>query len=197
MYQEKHSVSRFLAPLFAGLLIAGSPLAHAAETAAPAVPAATPAAPAKSPIRIDAGATTKHTDASGNVWLPGDGFVGGDTVDRGESTPIANTSTPSIYRTEHYSMTTFSHKIPNGKYVVKLHFAETFEEITGTGQRVFSFTVEGHEFKDFDVFGKAGGANRAYVETVNVDVTDGKLDMTFTSKIENPEINAIEIIPAS
>jgi hypothetical protein len=30
-----------------------------------------------------------------------------------------------------------------------------------------------------------------------VDITDGKLDITFTPKVENPQINGIEIIPAS
>ena len=38
---------------------------------------------------------------------------------------------------------------------------------------------------------------RAYIETVNVDVTNGKLDITFTPKVQNPEINGIEIIPGS
>ena len=42
---------------------------------------------------------------------------------------------------------------------------------------------------------KGGGPNRAYVETVPVEVTDGKLKVTFTSNIENPQINAIEIAP--
>jgi hypothetical protein len=55
--------------------------------------------------------------------------------------------------------------------------------------------VEGQEFKDFDVWVKAGGALRAYVETVKVEVTDGKLDISFTPKVENPEINGIEILP--
>jgi hypothetical protein len=80
---------------------------------------------------------------------------------------------------------------------VKLHFAETFEEIKGPGQRVFSFNVQGQEFKDFDVFAKAGGAQRAYIESVNVDVTNGKLDITFASNIQSPEINGIEIIPGT
>jgi len=44
---------------------------------------------------------------------------------------------------------------------------------------------------------KAGGPRKAYVETVGVDVTSGQLDITFTSNVENPQINAIEIIPAS
>ena len=92
-------------------------------------------------------------------------------------------------------MDSFSWPVPNGKYVVKLHFAETFQGITGPGQRVFSFNVQGREFKDFDVWVKAGGFLKAYVETVPVEVTDGKIKMTFTPKVENPQICAIEIIP--
>ena len=55
--------------------------------------------------------------------------------------------------------------------------------------------VAGHEFKDFDVWVKAGGFQTAYVETVPVEVTNGQLDITFTPNIENPEINGIEITP--
>ena len=88
------------------------------------------------------------------------------------------------------------HPLPNGRYVVKLHFAETFEGVTGAGQRVFSYSVEGKAFKNFDVFAKAGGANRAYVETVEVEIKDGQLNITFTTGIENPQINALEILPA-
>jgi len=80
---------------------------------------------------------------------------------------------------------------------VKLHFAETFEGIHGPGERVFSFNVQGREFKDFDVWVKAGGPMRAYVETVNVEATDGKIKVAFTPKVENPQICAIEIIPQS
>ncbi len=92
-------------------------------------------------------------------------------------------------------MTAFSCPVPNGKYIVKLHFCETYDGITGPGQRVFTFNVMGQEFKDFDVYAKAGGALRAYVVTVNVEVTNGKLDITFTPNVENPQINGIEIIP--
>src|SRR5208283_2930723 len=171
-------------------------------TAAVAVPAPAVTAPAASvaaglPIRIDAGATDSYTNANGNVWLPDQGFADGDTADRGDDVQIANTQDQAIYRTERYGMSSFSYKLPNGKYIVKLHFAETYEDISGPGQRVFSFNVAGHEFKDFDVWAKAGGAKRAYIETVNVDITDGKLDITFTTNIQNPEINGIEIIPGS
>jgi endoglucanase len=148
-------------------------------------------------IRIDAGATTNFTDSSGNVWLADQGITGGEIVTRADDLQIAGTQDPAIYRTEHYDMTAFSWPVPNGKYVVKLHFAETYEGITGVGERVFSFNVEGHEIKDFDVWAKTGGGQRAYVETVNANVTNGKLDITFTPGVQSPEINGIEIIPAN
>jgi hypothetical protein len=175
---------------------ARSPVVIAAPAAAPTPVVALAPAPVPLPVRIKAGPSTSFTDAEGNVWLPDQGFAEGDTVERPDI-QIANTKTPAIYRSERYSMTSFSYPVPNGKYTVRLHFAETFEGISGPGERVFSFNVEGHEFKDFDVWVKAGGPLRAYIETVNADVTDGKLDITFTSNIENPEINGIEILPGS
>jgi hypothetical protein len=151
--------------------------------------------PAMSVVRVKAGLSAPFTDSSGNVWQPDQGFDGGDVVDRDPGMTIANTKDPGLFRSEHYGMSSFSCSVPNGKYMAKLYFAETFEGITGTGQRVFSFNVQGHEFKDFDVWAKAAGANRAYIETVPVEVTNGKFNIVFTSNIENPEINAIEILP--
>jgi endoglucanase len=153
--------------------------------------------PASGVIRIRVGDTSPFTDSRGNVWLADQGFADGETILRPGDMKIANTTDPGLYRAERYSMTAFSYALPNGKYTVKLHFAETFDGITGPGQRVFSFNVEGRDFKDFDVWVKAGGSQRAYIETVPVEITDGKLDIKFTPKIENPEINGIEIIPAS
>jgi len=148
------------------------------------------------PVRIKAGLSTPFTDSNGNLWLPDQGFADGDATDRADDLQIANTKDPALYRTEHYGMTSFSYPVPNGKYLVKLHFCETFDGITGPGGRVFSFNVEGREFKNFDIWAKTGGAQRADVEAVNVEVTDGKLDITFTAREENPEINGIEILPA-
>lgn len=166
----------------------GSP--YALRTNQPATAQARPR------IRIKAGVTAPYTDSAGNVWLADRGFADGETVDRVADLPIANTADPAIYRTERYSMTAFSQPLPNGQYTVKLYFVETYEGITAPGDRVFTFHVEGREFKDFDIWQKAGGPLRAYVESVPVVIADGKLDITFTSNIQNPAINAIEIIPA-
>jgi hypothetical protein len=147
-------------------------------------------------IRIKAGATEDFKDSNGNTWLPEQGFTDGDTVDRPELT-IVGTTDQRIYQSEHYSMTKFTQPLPDGEYIVKLHFCETYDGVAGPGERVFSFNVAGREFKDFDVWVKAGGAQRAYVETVPVKITDGKLEITFTPNIENPQINGIEILPAN
>jgi hypothetical protein len=149
------------------------------------------------PVRINAGAYEKYTDSDGNVWLADEYFDGGETISRSPDMKIENTKDPDLYRCERYSMDSFSYELPNGKYEVMLHFAETYEGVTGPGDRVFSFNVQGEEFKDFDVYVKAEGVQRAYVETVDVDVTDGKLMITFTPKVQNPMINGIEIAPVA
>lgn len=147
-------------------------------------------------IRIKAGMSTPLTDSSGNIWLPDQGFDGGETIERPDAA-IVNTKDSELYQSEHYSMSSFSCKLTNGKYMAKLYFAETYDGITGPGQRVFSFNVQGHDFKDFDVWAKANGPNRSYVETVPVEVTNGEFRIDFVSNVENPQINAIEIIPQS
>jgi endoglucanase len=162
----------------------------------PATPSVAPApAATKSVVRIKAGVSAAFTDSSGNVWQPDQGFDGGDVISRDPGTAIANTKDAALYLSEHYGMSSFSCSVPNGKYIAKLHFAETFEGVTGPGERVFSYNVQGHDFKNFDIFVKAGGSNRAYIETVPVEVTNGKFTIAFTSIVENPEINAIELVP--
>ena len=165
-----------------------------ASTNAAAAAPATNVVSLTPPVRIKTGVTEKWTDAAGNVWLPDQGYTEGETY---EATDAAVTNTPdaAIYSTERYSMTAYNFAVPNGKYTVKLHFAEIYSGITGPGERVFSFKVQDKEYKGFDIWVKAGGANKAYVESVNVDVTDGKLTITFTPDVENPKISGIEILP--
>jgi outer membrane protein assembly factor BamB len=126
---------------------------------------------------------------------PGDRAGGPGGGGGGAAATVTGTKDPSLFTSEHYGMSAFSTKIPNGKYVAKLYFAETYAGITGPGQRVFSFNVMGHEFKDFDIWVKAGGPNRAYTETVPVEVANGEFRIAFTAKVENPAIKAIEIVP--
>jgi Malectin domain len=194
------------APAAAAAPAAPTPPPAPATPAAPAtemqaVPAAAAAAnnmaSTAPPVRIKAGSSTNVTDADGNVWLADTGFEEGETVERPDAA-IVDSKSPQLYRSEHWGMSSFTYTVPNGKYTVKLHFCETYDGITAAGDRVFGFNVNGQDYKDFDVWAKSGGYLHPYVETVNdVNVTDGKVHITFTPKVQNPEINGIEILPAS
>lgn len=158
------------------------------------------AAPANKPeeavLRIKAGLAAPFTDSKGRVWAAETGFEGGGTIERDADVVIEGAADPVLFRSEHYGMHSFSCKLPNGKYVARLYFSETFEGINGPGERVFSFKVQDREFKNFDIWAKAGGPNRAYIESVPVEVIDGQFRIAFIPNIENPAINAIEIVAA-
>ncbi len=193
----RRSLHQFAQLLFQDGPVVPAPTQAAAQTGA-AMPAPAPAATASASktIRIKAGKSEPVKDAEGNVWLADQGFEGGQTIERPEI-QIAGTESPDLYRAERYSMDSFSWSVPNGNYTVQLHFAETFEGITGPGGRVFSFNVQGKDFKDFDPWVKAGGFLKAYIETVPIEVTDGRIKITFSPNVENPQICAIAIIPQS
>ena len=158
---------------------------------------------AKLTLRINCGAAEPYTDKAGNTWLadqgtePGGkwGAVNGLTVDRGDL-GITGTDAPKIYETERYSMEGYKFTVPNGKYTVRLHFAETYDGITAEGERVFSVTInEKTVLKDFDPFKEAGGYQKPAVKTIeDVTVTNGQLNIGFVLNIQNPAINGIEIL---
>ncbi|HKW30799.1 MAG TPA: malectin domain-containing carbohydrate-binding protein, partial [Verrucomicrobiae bacterium] len=168
----------------------------AAPSSATSMAANAAVAPVSPPVRIKAGSFKSFVDHDGNLWLPDRGFADGETAER-PHLAVVNTKDPELYCTERYGMTSFSYPVPNGQYMVKLHFAETYDAITGPGQRVFTFIIEGREFKNFDIWAEAGGAQRALVQTVNVEVSDGTLNINFIPGQQNPEINGIEILPVS
>jgi len=155
-------------------------------------------------LRVNAGADKEFTDKAGNVWKPdkeyvkgqGYGFVAGQAIDRGANLKIEATEDARIYQTEHYSMEAFKAEVPEGKFTVRLHFAETYEGITADGERVFTVKIQGKEvLKDFDVRKTAGASQKAVVkEFKEIEAKDGTIDIGFETKKQNPEINGIEII---
>jgi len=153
-------------------------------------------------LRVNCAAFDTYIDKAGNEWLSDQemkeglkwGAVLGMLSDHGEL-EMTGTDAPKIYETERYSMNAYEFIVPNGKYTVRLHFAENYEGITDVGQRIFSVTIKNKTvLEDFDLF-KVGGFGKAIVkEFKHVAVTDEKLTIGFIPNIENPEINGIEIL---
>jgi endoglucanase len=155
-------------------------------------------------LRVNAGDTAVYTDKAGNAWQPDKlykkggkyGFVDGDTIDRGNTLKIQGTNDPKIYQTERYNLSSFVAEVPNGKYTVRLHFAETYENIDTDGPRVFNVNIQGKPaLKDFNVQKEAAGVQKAIIkEFKGVEVTNGTLEVKFIALEQNPEINGIEVI---
>jgi len=198
--------------LFAGLLAMGmmgcksssKDMSTNTSSAKPA-PAAEPVAMAdnRPTIRINAGSEAAMTDTQGVKWAADSGFEGGDVVDRPDLA-VTGTKTPELYHTERYSMDSYSFAVPNGKYLLRLHFSEDYEGNTDPTSRVFTYAVKDgdaktgkliKEVKDFSPWKAAGAAAKVYIDEVPMDVTNGRISITFTPQAENPQVNAIEILP--
>jgi len=152
--------------------------------------------------RVNSGSFESYTDKSGNVWSadqefsPGSwGALNGEVVDRGPI-EIEDTEDDALYQTERYLLEGYVFPVENGTYRVKLHFAETFEDIWEEGERVYDIQIEGQPvLTKFDPYKITGGLQKAYVKDCrDIKVSDGKLDIKMTEIIQSPMINAIEII---
>ena len=154
--------------------------------------------------RVNAGGA-QYTDLLGNVWAEDIGFFNiGQTSPN--SNPISGTDDDALYQTERYDSSSagadleFTSAVANGKYEVKLYFAETYNQITTAGQRLFDvYAEEQLAIDDLDIFDRVG-SNAALVMTIPATVTDGNLNIRFDHLgIQNPKICAIEvysIVPA-
>jgi enterochelin esterase-like enzyme len=179
-----------------------SPLLFREDTSTAVTSSAAPEAAKKFVLRVDCGASEPSKDKLGNVWAADQeleagktwGAVYGSTLDR-EGVGITGTEIPRIYETEQYSVESYKFTVPNGKYTVRLHFAETYDGITGPGERVFSVSVPGQEMlKDLDLYKTVGPLKPLVKEYKGVSVENGQLVIGFTPNIENPQICGIEIL---
>ncbi|MBD3316362.1 MAG: choice-of-anchor D domain-containing protein, partial [Chitinivibrionales bacterium] len=147
---------------------------------------------------VNAGGTA-FTDESSTTWETDDAYVNtGNTFSTTDA--IAGNSLDPLYQTERWDYASgeemrYGFPVDSGTYTVSLHFAEIYDGITGTGQRVFSVLIEDSTvLEQFDIFAEVG-ANTALVKKFDVTVRDNSLDIVFVHEVENPKISAIEIVP--
>ena len=83
-------------------------------------------------------------------------------------------------------------------YTVNLHFAETY--FTAAGDREFNVLINGTQvLTNFDIFAATGGENMAIIKSFSTTAnSSGEIVIQFTDgAANNPQINGIEILPAS
>ena len=145
-------------------------------------------------IRLNAGNQGAYTALSGDVFAADNFVTGGSFFNVGGN--IANTPDPDLYKSERYGNLTYNVPVSNGNYTVRLHFAEIFGGAQSVGARLFDVDIEGVQvLDDYDIFATVG-FRTAVVESFNTTVSDGSLDIVFTTVVDNAKISAIEIIAA-
>ncbi|HEY5706892.1 MAG TPA: malectin domain-containing carbohydrate-binding protein [Terrimicrobiaceae bacterium] len=152
--------------------------------------------PGSAVVRVNAGGGM-YVDSLGNTWSADFGFNTGVTYS--VTSAIAGTIEDTLYKTERYDSAggaelAYAFSLPNGQYLVKLHFAETYPGTSSVGKRVFDVKVEGAlAIDNLDIFSQAG-ANAALILTVPVTISDGQLNIEFLHGVQNPKICAIEVL---
>jgi len=89
----------------------------------------------------------------------------------------------------------FDVNVPNGRYLIRLHWAEDGGE---RGDRMFDVDVEKgtRELASFDPLAAAGGTGRAAVREWEVDVADRRIDIDLYHRRGAARLDAFEIVPA-
>jgi len=145
------------------------------------------------PFAINAGGPA-YTNIMYGTNYQADAFYSGGIAASVPGATITGTTDPTLYLTERYGKT-FSYNIPapNGTYTVILQFAEIYWN--QPGQRKFNVFVQGNEvITGLDIIASAGGKDIAYdVPIPNVNVTNGMLNISFTTVVDNAKVSAIEI----
>ncbi|WP_162053455.1 malectin domain-containing carbohydrate-binding protein [Pontibacter pamirensis] len=145
-----------------------------------------------------------YVDGQSRTWDADAYYSGGITSSK--SFDVAGTTDDEIYLKYRYASSgaPFNYNLPvdgTGPYTVKLHFVEPFFGAPGgkttglAGARVFHVDIEGQRVvSNYDIYSQDGAA-KAIVKTFHdVSVTDGMLNILFTSVKDNAIISAIEVI---
>jgi hypothetical protein len=155
--------------------------------------------------RINSGSSTAIT-INGKTWSA-DNLYSFDNLEPYSNSnlkSIAATDEDAIYLREQSSngdKKPFRYEFPvaNGKYVVRLHFAEIYWGNPGSGlsggpgSRVMSVSLENQlGLINFDVAGEVGSAS-AIVKNIPATVTDGKLNINFSATVNRPMVCGVEV----
>ena len=107
----------------------------------------------------------------------------------------------AIFQTERWDPTAgeemkWSFPVSPGRYQVRLYFAEIYSGNQNVGARIFDVSVEGAVLLDnYDIFADVGGYT-GVVKSFFVS-SDSTLNIDFGHVVENPKVNAVEILPGT
>lgn len=134
----------------------------------------------------------RYTAPNGTVYQADTAFSGGSTYST--TAAIAATDEDPLYQSERYGNFSYAIPLASGSYMVEFRFAEIYH--SAVNKRIFDVRAEGKEvISNLDLFAKVG-RNTAYNVTVPVSVTDGTLNLSFHTDVDNAKVSAIRVVRA-
>ncbi len=156
------------------------------------------------PILVNAGGQG-YVDKGGRTWLADRPYSFGrwgyitftytDVLYTSEK--IAGTLDSALHQSQRFGQSfTYRFDVPNGKYQITLHFAETL--MVMGGMEFFDVRIQGKPvLTSYNIFNEAGGRNKAVKRTFTCNVTRKQLSIDFKGLTEPQQeaakISAIEI----
>ena len=139
-------------------------------------------------IKINAGGPAYNL--AGELWAADQYFTEGRTYTN--SNAIANTTQDQIYQTERFGPISYRIPASAGKYRVNLHFAEIW--FNAANERLFNVVVESQFTRNnIDIFALYGANTAGVIVADNIQVTDGFIDIVFTTLKDNAKVSGISI----
>ncbi|WP_162055241.1 malectin domain-containing carbohydrate-binding protein [Pontibacter pamirensis] len=137
----------------------------------------------------------EHTDSEGRIWAADAYYSSGVTSTK--SFDVAGTTNDQLYLKYRFASSgaPFTYSIPvseAGSYTVKLHFVEPY--FKASGARKFNVDLEGQRvISNIDLYAQYGFGIAVVLTYEGVSVTDGTLNILFTSVTDNAVISGIEM----
>lgn len=128
--------------------------------------------------------------ASDGIQYEADTLFTGGHIDAFPGNAVANTEDDLLYNYARSNHSAYNIPVANGSYTVTLRFAETF--FNANNKRVFDASIEGALVADdLDLHAVAPGKWVAYDRNFTTTVSDGMLNLNFSSSVNNALLNAI------
>ncbi len=152
--------------------------------------------------RVDAGGEMLGAIDDGPDWSADDGTYrsGGSSAGWDGTIPVdasVPASTPrAVFNSELWGAQNWQFPVPAGEQVtVRLYFANRYSGTSAVGQRVFDVSIEGATaLKNYDIVADVGD-QRGTMKSFTI-TSDGVIDIALSNVVENPLVNAIEIVKA-
>jgi hypothetical protein len=145
------------------------------------------------PLKINVGGPAVNGYLADQEWKDNlmYGYLDGSPTAYSSSLAISGTDEDVIYQTERSGFGAYRVRVPNGKYSVKLMMAENY--FGSSFKRIMDIHVEDVEAAlNLDLYIKKG-KSAAYELTIDVDVTDGIIDIHYGADVDLALLNGIVV----